>query len=325
MIFNSKITILYTVIALLLLVSCTKDIEIVLPEHTPRLVVNSAFTPDSLWAVSVTHDRQTLDTAAIKNIENATVELFENGTLLETLTYITPEDLGFGGDFGEQRGYYKSLTNRPQAGRNYSLKVAAEGYESVETSDIAPAATVEIESFDFIGVDAQGATNFELKLKDIGADMDYYHILLLSQYASWSVEDGDTSYYENGEQWQHFFLSSLANEILETEGVEVYTGNHGYLYSDDLFNGNTKTIDMTVWGLAETGIDYPNFGTSLSIRAVVRTVSEAYYKYQNSFALQYYNDGEPFAEPVLIYNNIENGFGNFSGYSSVESQTIVFD
>ncbi|MEO1434434.1 MAG: DUF4249 family protein, partial [Bacteroidota bacterium] len=46
----------------------------------------------------------------------------------------------------------------------------------------------------------------------------------------------------------------------------------------------------------------------------VRSVSEAYYRYQRTLVLFDFNRGDPFAEPVTIFNNVEAGLGNFAGY-----------
>jgi hypothetical protein len=47
----------------------------------------------------------------------------------------------------------------------------------------------------------------------------------------------------------------------------------------------------------------------------LRTITEEYYKYHSSLARQIIVRDDPFAEPVTIFNNIEGGYGNFSGFS----------
>lgn len=46
----------------------------------------------------------------------------------------------------------------------------------------------------------------------------------------------------------------------------------------------------------------------------MKKVSEAYFLYKETYALQQSVDGDPFAEPVTVFNNIENGYGIFAGY-----------
>jgi hypothetical protein len=49
----------------------------------------------------------------------------------------------------------------------------------------------------------------------------------------------------------------------------------------------------------------------------ITSCSSQYYRYVNSLELYNESDGNPFAEPVQLYNNISNGYGIFAGASSV--------
>jgi hypothetical protein len=57
-----------------------------------------------------------------------------------------------------------------------------------------------------------------------------------------------------------------------------------------------------------------------SIKVVLYSVSEAYYNYHQSRRLQNQSDGSAIlgAEPVVVYNNIQNGFGIFASKSKDE-------
>ena len=55
---------------------------------------------------------------------------------------------------------------------------------------------------------------------------------------------------------------------------------------------------------------------------ILRNTSKSYYLYQQSVKLYYWVDEDPFAQPVQIYNNINNGFGIFSSYND-KMQTEV--
>ena len=45
------------------------------------------------------------------------------------------------------------------------------------------------------------------------------------------------------------------------------------------------------------------------------SASEDYFRYKRTYSLQEESSGDPFAQPVNVYNNIENGFGIVAGYS----------
>ena len=45
-------------------------------------------------------------------------------------------------------------------------------------------------------------------------------------------------------------------------------------------------------------------------------ISEAYYQYLKTARLHDDTLANPFAEPLNVYGNVENGYGIFAGYSS---------
>ncbi|MFQ5641610.1 MAG: hypothetical protein ACE5IR_26855, partial [bacterium] len=50
-------------------------VEVNLPEHTPTLVANSFFNPDSVWSVRLFKSKSSLDNGPIKIVTNATVSI----------------------------------------------------------------------------------------------------------------------------------------------------------------------------------------------------------------------------------------------------------
>jgi hypothetical protein len=46
----------------------------------------------------------------------------------------------------------------------------------------------------------------------------------------------------------------------------------------------------------------------------LRSISKEYYDYQTSLNEYWNADGNPFAQPVQVFTNIENGFGIFAGF-----------
>ena len=51
---------------------------------------------------------------------------------------------------------------------------------------------------------------------------------------------------------------------------------------------------------------------------------EDYFKYKLSLEKYQETAGDPFAQPVQVYSNVENGFGIFGGYS-VYRDTLFFE
>lgn len=80
------------------------------------------------------------------------------------------------------------------------------------------------------------------------------------------------------------------------------------VFKDVLFNGTEPELTFKTSG---GGISRSNMLT-----VTLRTLSEDGYNYLRTAHLQNTTSGDPFAQPVNVYNNIENGFGIFAGYSA---------
>ncbi|MFQ5636990.1 MAG: DUF4249 family protein [bacterium] len=78
-------------------------------------------------------------------------------------------------------------------------------------------------------------------------------------------------------------------------------------FDDALFDGEFYDLDISFY----------NYSEPIEMFIVVLlTTSESYYNFHKSVDQQNATEDNPFAEPVPIYTNIENGLGVFAGYSS---------
>ncbi|NQY66446.1 MAG: DUF4249 family protein [Flavobacteriales bacterium] len=71
-----------------------------------------------------------------------------------------------------------------------------------------------------------------------------------------------------------------------------------------MFNGGTKTMSLA--------LEYHDLGNML-VRVNLYNISRELFFYNRSFELYNESYGNPFAQPVQVYSNIENGFGIFAG------------
>jgi hypothetical protein len=89
----------------------------------------------------------------------------------------------------------------------------------------------------------------------------------------------------------------------QTFNQELYRGQ-SFIDDESLVNGklyNEQVIEYFGYGL-----------NAIQMRMYVINASEEYYRFHRS--LENHSDGNPFAEPALIYSNFENGLGVFAGY-----------
>ncbi|MEL7148286.1 MAG: DUF4249 family protein, partial [Bacteroidota bacterium] len=82
------------------------------------------------------------------------------------------------------------------------------------------------------------------------------------------------------------------------------------LVDDALFDGQEQTIDI----LLDFFYDYVGEDEDPQFYYTVRNTSEAYYDFVRAKKIHQYNSGDPFAEPIPVNGNVENGFGVFAGY-----------
>jgi hypothetical protein len=75
----------------------------------------------------------------------------------------------------------------------------------------------------------------------------------------------------------------------------------------DLVEGQPLTFNFVDWVVNDHNLT--------KVYVELRTISEEYYRYQSTLARQLIVRQDPFAEPVTIFNNIEGGYGNFSGFT----------
>lgn len=272
-----------------------------LPEHTPRLVIKAFFTPDGGWAASVSRSVGILEPSPgpERLVTGASVELLSDGRIIDRLLFLDRE-----------RAY--ASEKLLQTGRSYSLQVSAPGFETVHATDSAPPPVpTSIESYRVETTDpapgepgVSAITDFRitLQIQDPPGEENRYQIRVIAPDRSgrfdlrFSTKDP----------------SIIADNRIEDpvlEGVEPFVGSEPF-FKDVLFDGESHEIELSS----------TNYTVEASLErriwVEVRFVSETYYKHLRSALLHKTTDDNPFAEPVRIHSNIENGYGIFAGYSA---------
>ena len=296
--------ILYGFLPIILLFSaCEKTEDIVdFPVKDPELVVNSMFTPGENFEFQVSRSLSVLDNADLGNLSGATIYLYEDGNLIDTIT-----------EQNSNEWYFSDKT--PVLGKTYAIKVYHQGYNYLEAEDVVPA-PVSIGQLSYIVKDSStyyddysgesyGNCTFDLTVNfnDPESSENYY---LFSGY-SYSIDDyyGDT------------LKDNISFDEKEGEDafVEVYS-SEGLIFSDKYFNGKSFsfTVEVEDW----------NFSTGKIYFFVLNSLSRDAYLYKKSLAMYEDAHNNFFSEPVQVYNNIENGYGIFAGFSST-TDSIKFE
>ncbi|MEM7106423.1 MAG: DUF4249 domain-containing protein [Bacteroidota bacterium] len=309
--------IFYTILVLVIFITgCEKPFHPEIPSVPEKLVLYSQFSPDNEWSVYLTKSRSVLSNEPFSPLPNAEIQIFDEAALVSTLT------------FSQETGLYNS-DEKPVAGMTYELVASVEGFADVKSTDEIPVSGVEIESFSFLDKSENGDDIFSLSFRDILPQDDYYHlVVILQKYEYTAVAGADTSFVLLDERPARFSIdedtrpdNSPANIIpsITTQNFE------GVLVEDSDFNNGQAEIFLQVWNEIENDMpDKIAYGYVVELRSV----SEAYYLYQKTLTEQLGENATigihevPRTFPIDIYNNIENGLGNFSGYSVVNSSLV---
>jgi Domain of unknown function (DUF4249) len=270
-----------------LLLGCEKVISIDLPDSEPVLVVNSLFSPDSVWQVRVTASQAIDVSTEPPAVTNATVVILENGIPIDTLVHDSADM------------YVSARGRKPVADHAYTLRASAPGFADVQGSDMTPRVVIANnlsfqDSVFLTQGEQQYRGEFSFTIHDWPGQRNYY---LLDIYTVYHFIWDSTSITQVG---QVGFASQ--DPILDTK-----TSYGQALFDDATFEGQSHTIKVYFAGIAGHN------GSSDTIYARLSVVTEPCFRYLQTMAKYNNAQFDPFAEPVRLYSNMTSGMGVFAG------------
>lgn len=294
--------------------SCEKVIPFEGDVTIPKLVINSIFESDSSFKVHVSSSKSVIDTAQFQNIFDASVRIEdENGNLIDELQH-------------ESNGFYIGQ-QQPTLNQNYFLKVEHPNYSNVNASDSLPS-PIYINSIDTVTSPNQGFESLDITLNfnDPVNTTNYYLVEayvynFYMEYEEYIIVSPtgtqdtliDTLYYEE-ENYQQTLI--LADEVFQNKRNSWEDQG---LFNDLVFNGQTKSLQVSIPKFfLEEEYNYQDGNTYYEggmkkIRFYLHNISLPYFYFRTSLQAYDQTSGSPFAQPVQVYSNIENGFGIFAG------------
>ncbi|MCG8696702.1 MAG: DUF4249 domain-containing protein [Bacteroidales bacterium] len=288
------------------LASCDTESEI----NIDNYVVNSFISSDTPFIVKTTKTVSVFDTATYSPLKNLEGKLYENGELIGDLIYQLPyQREGIPEEVPE--GY--SITGFvPEQGKEYSFELR-DGNFVIQGSDVIPYAvnftvdtTTVLDDYDLSTLGTECTLNFTDP-----ADRDNYYVIAYNATEFFSNED--TIGWTQAIGWMKSDDPAIEHSFYY-QGL-LYTGNR-FIFSDKYFNGKEYSMPVRIFA-------GQNSGRRVNLTIYLLSVSEQYYKYVTSSIKQQENNEDYYAEPTQVYNNIENGFGIFAGFS-VSKQIVEF-
>ena len=284
----------------MLFASCDIVVDLDIPEHERVLVVNSILTTDSMINASISHSVGAFDASSISYVNNATLEVYEDGVLLGEMN----EEVSLSYDSMEELDsiYVYNFNHNPVAGKIYSYEIAHPDYESVRAETTVPAA-VKLNVNDVTLLSEQDyEKHYRVRFSFNDAPENNFYRLRLRYH---------NEYYDRFDYFESNDASIISSAGVQSDGATFY-GDEA-LFDDEMFNGNEREIS----------IDFFVYNKPFEYTLELTSVSESYYTYIRSLRAHYDNQDQfIFAgEPVQVFTNIENGLGVL-GSMSVDTMLL---
>jgi hypothetical protein len=280
---------------LLGLTACETMVDLEVPREDPNLVINSQFWPDTEFELCVSDARDLIDgEGSMRAIEDAKVELLENGKLLEVVPYV--------GDC-----LYRSPKSRPVPGREYTVRASAEGYLDVEAVDPAPE-PVRVE-FDYELDDVHTEPiDVTITLHDPLQIENWYRLMVLYRHTD-PAGYRETWYPAPGFKTDDEAIISEAQDYIEFEDDGEF---ETAFFSDKLLDHGPAGHAIRLKVPPPFLLDESDL---IDLIVILDNVSYNLHQYATSHRLYREVGDNPFSEPVHVWTNVENGFGIFGGFN----------
>lgn len=279
--------------------ACDEDdfsqvVEVNLPAHESKIVLFSRFAGgQNSIHFNLSNTLSILDTSDYSTMKEATVHLYINGTLISSV--------------GSAQGFMLRLDKPlPFSPEVYEIKAEAPGYPPIQARQTMPG-KVDLASATLLknGAITQDGRFDEVTLEflDPATQENYYLPRCLYGY---QFLDG------NNKPAFHISSSLIDMESIDPLLEDAYTQS-GRIASDKTFNGRLHKMKL-YFNSAKKPKPDPNLKMikdSESFGFQLVTITKEGYLYWRSLAKYQQSKDNPFAEPVVIYSNIENGRGAF--------------
>lgn len=287
---------------------CAREVTIDLPEEETKIVSICHFTPGQPFKVKVNLSQLISDGSDPAPPTDANVSVSQGGFFLDKLFLK-----------GTGKNIYWQSRDTVQANQTYSIVVRIDGLPTAEASSSVPKhsrikpVTVRPEDISVIDLEeGYKALRIPLSLElikvpanqryfafNLTTDIDVLEYIDSMAVVDFTYENKSAGYSADGRTLAllHNIAEPvvLVNEKYWAEGVKTLNINALVFYRP---NQNERPRRLYIeW----------------------RTLSEEFYKYHLSVARQ--GNNLPLSDPDAVYNNIDGGYGNFSGYT-VSTDTI---
>lgn len=284
-------------------------VEIDPPAYEPSLVFHQIVeTGDSSIQLLLTRNYGILETVEDPEkwyVSGAQVEWWQDGQKIRTLSPLSPDSSFV---------YTGTFPSPIQSGKNYEIRVSHPDFPSVTATQTAPPPLPSLLNKK-ITVGPPGnfpgevTQQVEVSFQDPADSENYYELSIGAKYKYLNFigfdPQGNPTYDTLESISENIYLKRSFDPLL------VNGWGDALLVSDRSFNGQAYIFKAEF-----LSYQYPNeFPPQYFIQ--IRNCSKEYYQWSRSYYQQYNTSGNPFVEPVSVFNNLENGLGIFGMYSTI--------
>jgi len=284
-----------TILILFTNYSCREIVTDEFPGFTPVPAVNSILIAGKPMKVHVSF-AEMLDTNQLTLVNDAEILLYIDGNYAETLL---PYENGI---------YFSSSIVEPL--RSYRLEVNVPGYKTLTCNEILPAPSpiLNIIHTSYAGKDEEGViySSLTFSLRTNTSERQYFEVIIrLLQ----------------GKHERLATLKKITDPVLLNEGLPLT------IFSNEIIRDSvyTMTINYFTGGYGSSG-GGPSYTDLYPLIIELRSCSGSYYQFVKQKYL--YEKGRFPEFPAAsinafpLFSNIPGGYGIFSGYSVVVSDTL---
>jgi hypothetical protein len=302
--------------AIAILSNCTEDsfqtvVDYEVPLEKKKMVINGEVTAGNDTMVIFLSRSRTSSEAIFDptdTLSKAALTLYKDGAKYKDLIFVKKE-IAIDGDQQEQYMFkFIALLDKDLPLVKYSLKGSAIGYDDISADDILPPA-VKVQNARF------EKDGFESLTTNIGGKPTK----TIKDLIEFTFDDPTGNNY---------YLLEVRSTQADNQGVLVkrvatFDMNQQFAASSGGFSGRKAIIpDQTFDGRnfkVQLGVSPRGGGkgggntqTISEYEVILRSVSRNSYLFEQALASYNANNGNPFAEPVVLFTNVYKGFGLFS-------------
>lgn len=298
---------------LVFLASCKGDrfsnvLEIELPEQASILAVTCDIgSGDRVVAALVSQTLGALENPDFETFEEADVALYADGTIVGDFEYDV---------FQEKHYNYLDFSLSNNAGTVYRMEVSVPGFETVYAEQIMPSQVpvIDIEYTPKGTIDFEGYEQDEMviEFQDPAGEENFYsfdaRIFVEYRFAQ------DTTVYTND---YHLYIDTIDPLIEYGEDGEM-------VLNDRTFDGEKHKVRFFFQPFEDSFFVFEGEVLKATLIVELNSLTKDKYLYSKSLEAHRENRDNPFAEPVTVHHNFENGTGAFTlANSSVYLKEIV--